>query len=99
MLIKLQGRTDAFLQLYFGTLTVRNTFNTPTPPRTIDDRCTQTCTTVQPGADHKPVLEKLAAKLEGYKLRFNKYDADGSGDLDLDELQRMLRQMETSLSK
>lgn len=96
MLIKLQGRTDAFLQLYFGTLTVRNTFNTPTPPRT---STTKTCTTVQPGADHKPVLEKLAAKLEGYKLRFNKYDADGSGDLDLDELQRMLRQMETSLSK
>jgi len=52
-----------------------------------------------PGADHKPVLEKLLAKLEGYKLRFHKYDADGSGDLDLDELQRMLRQMETSLTK
>lgn len=36
-------------------------------------------------------IEKLNEKLYLFATQFNKFDDDGSGDLDLDELTRMVR--------
>eukprot|EP00039_Didymoeca_costata_P012765 m.185579 g.185579 ORF g.185579 m.185579 type:complete len:636 (+) comp15577_c0_seq2:114-2021(+) len=39
---------------------------------------------------HAAAVNRLESKLEGYKMRFNKYDKDQSGDLDVKELSSMM---------